>query len=277
MTFAPPHAATADALDLAQLERQWATAPIPVLAYTRDRILHAAENDDDVDLNRLAAVISSDPLMTLRVLRQASAPTRGLMHNPPKTTLEALLLIGTGPLFRASRDMPVVQDVLADKPEALAGLTAAMTRSYHAARMAHRFASMLDDPDAEVIHEAALLHDFAELLLWLHRPRLAVQSFHENGIAGLGVGRHPTHHDLPVDLVHLGASLMKSWRLNPQLIRMIEANAATSTRCRLVDLAVRLADSHLASGDAPDPAVLREAARLLNLSPDATRQVLRQC
>ena len=37
------------------------------------------------------------------------------------------------------------------------------------------FAAHRMDHDAAVLHEAALLHDFAELLLWVRAPALALE------------------------------------------------------------------------------------------------------
>jgi HD-like signal output (HDOD) protein len=268
-------AAGREAAVLSTLEGQWVSADLPVLQYTREQILLAAQAPDDVDLNRLASLIASDPLMTLRVLKQASAPHRGLMHNAPRTALEALMLLGTGPFFRACSTAPVVQDLLANEPDALAGLTAAMARAYRAARLAHRFASMLDDPDAEVIHEVTLLHSFAELLLWVFRPRLALATLRPQGPSGHGP--HPRAlHDLPIDLMQLGLRLMHDWRLHPQLIRLIEHHHSPTGRAHLIDLAVRIAEDAMHGEPDRDSRHLADAASTLQLSIDAARQVLRQ-
>ena len=50
-----------------------------------------------------------------------------------------------------------------------------INRAHRAANFALAFAVHRMDHDAPVIHEAALLHDFAEMLLWLHAPALALQ------------------------------------------------------------------------------------------------------
>lgn len=247
-----------------------------MLQFTRDQLLRAAEDPDNADLNALAAVIASDPLMTLRVLRQASAPQRGGLHSAPKTVLEAMILMGTGPLFRSCQDLKVVQDLLADDPEALAGLTLAMARAYRAARIAHRLASMLDDPDAEVIHEVALLHDFTELLLWVYRPRVAAATRRTLTDAERHAHRRQAHHELPVDLVQLGQQLMRAWRLHPQLIRMGEGSDAPTSRAHLIDLAVRLADGEADGDEGPDSFTIADAAQTLKLGADATREVLRR-
>jgi hypothetical protein len=54
-------------------------------------------------------------------------------------------------------------------PEALAGVRAVLRRAHRAAAFALGFAAHRLDPDAAVIHEATLLHNFAEVLLWRTR------------------------------------------------------------------------------------------------------------
>ena len=56
-----------------------------------------------------------------------------------------------------------------------AGLEQVLRRAHRAGRFAISFAMARNDTDAEVIREAALLHDFAELLLWCHAPTLALE------------------------------------------------------------------------------------------------------
>ncbi|HRD97081.1 MAG TPA: HDOD domain-containing protein [Rubrivivax sp.] len=261
---------------MASLEQQWVDADLPVLQHTRDRLLQLAGNPDNVNVPVLARLVASDPLMSLNVLRMASARRRGHLQGAPKTALEAIILIGISPLFRACEKLPVIQDVLAEHPQAIAGLTHAMLLAYNAARLAHRFAAMLDDPEAEVIHEVALLHGFAEMLLWLHRPRLALATWRPRSQEDLDANRHPAHHELPVDLAQLGLRLMKAWHLNTQLILMIQAQGSSMGHARLVDLAVRLADRPPGQAEGFSQADVLYAASVLQLSVDATAEFLRK-
>src|SRR5205823_11279427 len=121
------------------------------------------------------------------------------------------------PFFRAFHDLPSVEDRLHDQPAALEGLRAVLRRAHRAANFALGFAVRRMDHDAAVIHHAALLHDFAEMLLWCHAPQLALEiqeaqradSTLRSSVAQLDV----LHVELP-DLQH---ALMQTWRL-PRLL-----------------------------------------------------------
>jgi HD-like signal output (HDOD) protein len=83
-------------------------------------------------------------------------------------------MLGITPFFRDFGPQPTVEARLADQPEALAGLHKVLRRSHRAARFALGFAVHRGDRDAAQIHQAALLHDVAEMLLWAHAPTLAL-------------------------------------------------------------------------------------------------------
>jgi HD-like signal output (HDOD) protein len=132
------------------------------------------------------------------------------------------------------------------------------------------------DHDAAIIHAAALLHDFAELLLWCHAPALALQ-------IRTAQRADPTLRSsaaqlamLNVELADLQQSLMKAWRLPELLIRINDDRHADDASVRTVMLAVRLA-RHTAQGwdNAAIPDDVSDIANLLNLSTDATLQLVR--
>src|SRR5207344_2395149 len=108
---------------------------------------------------------------------------------------------------------PTVQDKLSDDPCALDGLMRLLERSQRAARFALGFAVHRMDPDAEVIHEAALLHDFAEILLWCHVPELALdierRQREDTALRSVVVQKQV----LGADLLDVQQALMRVWRL----------------------------------------------------------------
>ena len=133
------------------------------------------------------------------------------------------------------------------------------------------------DHDSAVIHAAALLHDFAEMLLWCHAPALALRiramqradPALRSSAAQLAV--------LNIDLMDLQQSLMKAWRLPELLIRISDDRHAEHPSVRSVALAVRLA-RHTANGwdNAALPDDVKDIAQLLNLSQAATLQFVRE-
>ena len=186
-------------------------------------------------------------------------------------------MMGISPFFAAFGPQPTVEYRLADEPEALAGLNDTLTRAHRGANFALGFAVHRMDHDAAVIHAAALLHDFAEMLVWCHAPSLALEIRRaqrsdpnlRSSAAQLAI--------LNVQLSDLQQALMKAWRLPELLIRISDERHANSPSVRSVILAVRLA-RHTAV-DWENPAIpddVTDIAELLNLSPEATLQFVQQ-
>jgi HD-like signal output (HDOD) protein len=134
------------------------------------------------------------------------------------------------------------------------------------------------DHDAPVIHEAALLHDFAELLLWLHAPALALQ------IAGMQAADSTLRSAvaqksvLNTELAELQHALMLAWRLPSLLVRITDDHSKEPTsQVRNVLLAIAVArHSALGWDNAALPDDVRDVAALLHLSQDAALRLLRE-
>lgn len=258
----------------------FARAEIPVLAETAEALEAMRATEDDVDAHSLGEMIATDPLMTLKVLAHASEQRRGRsseMRADPETVTAALVLTGITPFFRDFGPQPTLETVLAGNEPALLGLSRVMQRAERASRFALGFAAHRADPDAAIIHSAALLHDFAEMLLWVHAPALALQ------IAALQeADRHlrssaAQRQVLGIELRDLEQALMRRWRL-PELLRRITSEKdGRDPQVRCVNLAVRLA-RHTARGwdDAGVPDDLHDIAELLNLSEAHTLKLLRE-
>ncbi|MDP3223118.1 MAG: HDOD domain-containing protein, partial [Rubrivivax sp.] len=164
--------------DVAGWVSQFELSRLPVLSHTADVLEELRATEDAVDAHSLAEDIVSDPLMTLKLLAHVAHLRRGREGSEVETVTEALVMLGIPPFFNAFGPQQSAQALLADEPDALAGFERVLARSHRAARFAIGFAVHRMDHDAPVIHEAALLHDFAELLLWLHAPALALDIQH---------------------------------------------------------------------------------------------------
>ena len=263
--------------DLAAWTTYFRIAEIPVLAHTADALEALRANEDSVDANSLGEMIASDPLMTLKVLAYASAHRSARVVTDVETVTAALVMMGISPFFAAFGPQPTVEDRLATEPRALQGLMDTLKRAHRGANFALGFAVHRMDHDAAVIHAAALLHDFAEMLLWCHAPALAQRILDaqldnpqlRSSAAQLAV--------LNVELADLQQALMRAWRLPELLIRINDDRQADQASVRTVMLAVRLA-RHTARGwDNPAiPDDISDIAQLLNLSQAATLQLVRE-
>jgi HD-like signal output (HDOD) protein len=151
-----------------------------------------------------------------------------------------------------------------------------LKRAWRGANFALAFAVHRMDHDAAVIHEAALLHDFAEMLLWCHAPALALRIRAAQRADSTLRSNVIQQQVLNVELPDLQQALMRAWRLPELLIRITDDKHAEQPAVRNVVLAVRLA-RHTARGwdNAALPDDIRDLAALLNLSPDATLQLVR--
>lgn len=254
------------------------TAPIPVLARTAAAVRELAANEDAVDAHLLADEIGADPLMTLKLLSHVGSTSR--RETDVETVTAALVLMGVGPFFRQFGDMAVLETTLegaSQGPAALEGARAVLARSRRAARFALGFAAHRLDPDAAVIHEAALLHDFAELLLWCHAPGLALEIARRQQ-ADPSLRSAATQRDvLGIELADLQQALMKLWRLPELLIRLGDDHHAEHPQVNNVLLAVRLA-RHTAQGwdNAALPDDVADIGALLQLGPVPTLKLLHE-
>ena len=272
------HAATLDTAlrDLGAWTAHFRAANIPVLASTAETLEALRANEDAVDANSLGELIARDPLMTLKVLIYASTHRPSRVVTDIETVTSALVMMGISPFFRAFGPQATVEEHFADRPDALAGLQEVLQRAHLGASFALGFAAHRMDHDAAVIHLAALLHDFAEMLLWCHAPALALRIRAQqqgdptlrSSAAQLAV--------LNIDLADLQQSLMKAWRLPELLIHISDDRHADNPSVHNVLLAVRLA-RHTAHGwdNAALPDDVSDIATLLNLSPNAALQLVR--
>ncbi len=264
--------------DIAGWVSRFDPTALPVLEETAQTLEALRANEDAVDAHLLAETVAVDPLLTLKVLAHVSRLRRGRSDDTrgnPETVTAALVLLGIGPFFRAFGPQPTVESRLGDDPEALQGFRAVLRRSHRAANFALGFAVHRMDRDAAVIHEAALLHDFVELLLWLHAPGLAreivVRQAADPTLRSAAVQRTLLNVELP-DLQH---ALMLQWRLPPLLVRISDDRHADNDQVRNVLLAIRVA-RHSARGwdNAALPDDLREVGELLQLGADPVQRLL---
>ena len=268
---------TAALRDLGAWTECFRDAEIPVMASTAEALEALRANEDDVDANLLGEMIASDPLMTLKVQAYAAHQRRRRLVTDTETVTASLVMMGISPFFRHFGPQPTIEYTLRDSVDAFDGLQHVLRRAHRVANFALGFAVRRMDHDAAVIHQAALLHDFAEMLLWCHAPALALRireaqradSTLRSSVAQLDV----LHVELP-DLQH---ALMQTWRLPRLLMDITNDRQAEHPSAKSVVLAIRLA-RHTAQGwdNAAVPDDVHDIAQLLNLSDGATLRLLNE-
>lgn len=251
---------------------------LPVLAATAAEIELLRPIEDELDAHGLAGTLSADPLMTLKLLAHVAHVRRrhdADRRSDPETVTAALVMLGIPPFFRAFGPQRTVDEVIGAVPGALQGFSAVLRRSHRAARFALGFAVHRMDHDASVIHEAALLHDFAELLLWLRAPAMAqdiaTRQAAEPGLRSAAAQRER----LGIELAELQHALMLHWGLPPLLVRISDGRHAASPQERNVLLAIRVARHSAAGWDNPAlPDDYADIGELLQLRPEAAARLL---
>jgi HD-like signal output (HDOD) protein len=243
------------------------------------QLRHIEETKGTVDAHTLAGALGNDPLMTLKVLAHVSRYCTSLNVEPPETLTGAIVMQGIGPFFKTFQEVPSILDWLHEQPEALSGLLKVITRSRRAADLAMDFALRRQDEDAVVIQEAALLHDFAEMLLWCHAPALALTIANRLKADHTARSADVQQDVLGIVLGDLAQELMRAWQLPDLLIRCTDDHETTDPTIRTVMLGVRIArhtqhgwDDPHAQASLPDN--VYELAKLLNLSDDAAFRLL---
>jgi HD-like signal output (HDOD) protein len=269
--------------DLAAWTAWFRAAPIPVQARTADELALLAQAEalrGDVDAHQLADPVGADPLMALRLLAAVAQAQRrrdpGDGRSGPETITAALVMMGIAPFFRAFESLPTVEAHLAGQPEALDGLQRVIARAYRAANFALGFAVHRMDEDAAVLQLAALLHDFAEMLLYCHAPALALEIERRQRADPTLRSAAVQRELLNIELVPLQQALMRTWALPELLVRIADDTQTHQPQVRCVELAMRLA-RHTQHGwdNAALPDDFADVAKLLNLSPGAAEALVR--
>ena len=126
--------------DLAAWAQCFRDMPIPVQAATAEELALMAQVEalrSDIDADQLSDPVGSDPLMALKLMAKAASLRRGRFDDDsgdgPETVTAALVLMGIGPFFRHFSELTTVEALLADRPDALAGLRRVIHRAHRAA------------------------------------------------------------------------------------------------------------------------------------------------
>lgn len=251
-------------------------AEIPVFERTAAAIDAMREDEDDIAPRAIAEVVLEDPLMSLKVLSHVARNRPARMVTDAETVTAAVLMMGISSFFRTFAGQKTIEATLAPIPGALEGVEKVLRRAHRAARFAIGFAMHRQDTDAEIIQEAALLHDFAEVLLWCHAPLLALEIEQRQRADSTLRSAHAQREVLNVQLCDLEQALMKAWRL-PELLRLLTNDRlSTAPRVRNVLLATALA-RHSQHGwdNAALPDDITALAALLNLAPGSVWGLIR--
>lgn len=272
----PPRFVSRAPRDVAGWAALFEPAELPVLAATADEIEVLRPIEEQVDAHLLGDAVGGDPLLILKVMAHIARLRRGRAGGEPETLTAAMVMLGITPFFQAFGPQETVERRLAGRPEALAGFLRVLMRSHRAAKFAMAFAAHRMDHDAAVIHEAALLHDFAELLVWLTAPELALEVARRQAVDPTLRSGAAQRSVFNVELCDLQHQLMVAWGLPALLVQITDDHAQRETaQLANVRLAIRVARHSTNGWDNPAlPDDLSEIGALLQLSPQHVMRLL---
>lgn len=208
----------------------------------------------------LADLAGSDPLLCLRLLREAEQHRAQRLGHETTTPLGAVMQLGTD---------QVRQLVLTSREtdESDVGLAECESRAYLARHLALRWGSARADISPDEVAMAALLSEIGELLLWIFARDLPAAA--ENGLAS---GRYQRSAEAQLACCgfrfkELTLKCAQLWHLPMLLTQLIRG--VDNTRANLSRLCVDTA-RHLTHGGADNPALPSDIALANQTVPGAT-------
>jgi len=222
-------------------------AQLPVLRRTVTDLASLREREGELNGRELAAVILHDPIMTVKVLRCLESHRSKSQVTDITTIDRAIMMTGTTPFFRRFSDQPLIEERMADYPQAMEGMMQVMSRARHAAMYALDWSVLRHDVDTDEVVIAALLRDLAEMLLWCFAPGQMLDIRDR-------MRRDPTLRSaaaqqevLSFRVVELQIALASTWHLPKLLLSLMDESHAELPRTQCVALAAALA-RHSANG-----------------------------
>ena len=225
---------------------------------------------DQPDVAAVVGILEQDPLMTIILLRFLQRNRRHSQLDDVVQVDQALMMIGMRTFFTRVMDgLQTAEDQLKQNLPALTGMLHTVKRATRAASYARDWAIRQKDLGFELIRITALLHNFAEILLWLHAPDQMAEVHRLQLLDRTRRTRDVQTEVLGFKVSDLQLELALRWNLPELLVHFMERNYTQQRRIQTVVLAVNLA-RHSENGwnDAALPDDYREIGELLHMTPD---------
>lgn len=178
-------------------------------------------NDPNSTADDMAAVITQDPALVVRMLKIANSAYYGL-SNEVETLSRAVAILGTNKI----RDLVLsssASDTFDGIPNDLISMQDFWHHSLYCGLLAQILSKKSNKTNSESVFIAGLLHDIGQLLMFNQMP----EKSHE-AILLLMEGSEELEtfeaerHVFGFDHMQVGAALIKSWKLSPVLEECIE-------------------------------------------------------
>jgi len=261
--------------DLAGWVALMSNAELPVLKHTVRELERMRADEDNLNARSMAHVVTSDPLMTVKLLRYVQAHKRSSQTQELVQVEQAIMMMGFNTFFREIQPEPVVEDMLHGHLPALTNLLRTVRRAQRASRYAFDWALLLHDLHAEEVRIAALLSYISEMLMWCFNPE-AMLKIHALQEADKSLRSATVQQEvLGFKGMDLQKALAIEWKLPDLLLTLMDPAHSQNSRVCNVMLALNLA-RHSANGwdDAALPDDYRDIAALLRTEPEKVKAMV---
>jgi HD-like signal output (HDOD) protein len=242
---------------------QWAaffeTQELPVMPRSKAMLLTLEEAQGDLLAPReLSAIVLADPLLCLRLLREAERTKSHRLDHETTTALAAILQLGIDE-FRA------LLLSSSEIEEANSGLLEVEARATVAAQAAQRWAAGRMDLNPEEVAVAALLADAGELLLWVYAPELP-QAAKDELLSGLAQRSSQAQMQAcGFDFKQLTMRCAEIWKLPSLVLQLLRG--ADSPRANLTRICSNTARHILESSETANLALASDLLEVHKLMP----------
>jgi HD-like signal output (HDOD) protein len=261
--------------DLAGWVALFTQTELPVLKHTARELERMRADEDNLNARSLAHLVTSDPMMTVKLLRYMQAHKRSSQTHDVVQVEQAIMLMGFNTFFREIRPEPLVEDILHSHLQALTQLLRTVRRAQRASRYAFDWALLLHDLHAEEVRIAALLSYLSEMLMWCFNPE-AMLKIHAMQEADKTLRSAAVQQEvLGFRGMELQKALATEWKLPELLLTLMDPAHSGNERVCNVMLALNLA-RHSANGwdDAALPDDYRDIGELLNIEPQKVMEMV---
>lgn len=261
--------------DLAGWVALLSNAELPVLKQTARELERMRADEDNLNARSVARVVTSDPMMTVKLLRYLQVHKRSSQMQELVQVEQAIMMMGFNTFFREIQPTPLVEDVLHGHLGALVHLLHTVRRAQRAAHYAFDWALLLHDLHAEEVRVAALLTYLSEMLMWCFNPSSMLQIRTMQDADKTLRSAAVQEQVLGFKGIDLQQALATEWLLPALLLNLMDPAHAQNFRVRNVMLALNLA-RHSANGwdDAALPDDYRDIAALLRIEPEKVMAIV---
>ena len=248
---------------------------LPVLKHTVREMERMRTDEDHLNSRSMALTVTSDPMMTVKLLRYMQAHKHRSQTHDVVQVEQAIMMMGFDTFFREIRPEPVVEDILHGHMQAMTQLLRTVRRAQRASRYAFDWALLLHDLHAEEVRIAALLSYIAEMVMWCFNPgpmlEIRARLDADKTLRSAAVQQEV----LGFKGMELQQALATEWKLPGLLLHLMDPAQSGNERVCNVMLALNLA-RHSANGwdDAALPDDYRDIGELLNIDPQKVKEMV---